>query len=298
MRQNTEPVGNDGPAARPAGGSHRRVSRAVASVAVAAGLAVGGFGIAQAASPSPVSPSPATPGPSTPSTSSPGTPGTAPGTAGRGAHRGMPGFGQRAGALGVLTAVGKSSVTVQEPSGEKVTYTTTADTTVRGDGSTLTLAKLRTGDRVLVLATDAGTTSSSGPKTARAIVVVAPRVFGTVTAVAPGSLTVHDRQGFTRTIATDSATTYAKDRAAATRSAVTVGANINAVGRVDSNGTTLDATKVDVVTKQPGRRGGMFGGRGHGGPGAGAMPGGMPGGMPGWMSGGSAAPTPAPTASS
>ncbi len=93
-----------------------------------------------------------------------------------------------------------------------------------------------------------------------------PHLDGTVTAVTSSSITIKDHDGFTRTIVVSSATTYSGGLSAKP----TVGTAIHAEGRVDSNGTSLDAT---TVTKDTGPAGG--------GPGHGRGPGRGPAGAPG-----------------
>lgn len=258
-------------------GRGRGLPRVLIAVATAGGLAAGGYGIASAASPSP---SPA------PSASTPGASPAAPesdGESGPG-HRGFGGMlrGRLAGvgfAAGRITAINGSTVTVTSESGTATTFRTNADTSVHeGRDSTATVASLAVGDQVMVVS-QAGS-SSSTTRVAVDVIVRRPQLGGTVTAVNDGSVTVRDRQGFTRTIATSSSTRYFTDGTAGTRSAVKVGAVVRAVGSVDSNGTSLDATRVDVLTKQaagPGGHGwgpgsdrglGGFGRGPRGGPGA------------------------------
>jgi hypothetical protein len=76
-----------------------------------------------------------------------------------------------------------------------------------------------------------------------------------VTKVDSDEITITDHDGFTRTIKTSGSTTYEKDGASATRSAITVGTLVHAVGTVDDNGTTLDAQRVSVgMPKLDGKR--------------------------------------------
>jgi hypothetical protein len=68
---------------------------------------------------------------------------------------------------------------------------------------------------------------------------------GTVTGTG-STITIKDFWGFTRTIHTTGSTTYTRGGQPATSSAVTKGSHITATGTVDSNGTDLDASKVNV----------------------------------------------------
>jgi len=270
------------PAPRATGTRRSRAPRVVLTLAVAGGLAAGSYGIAAAASgsPTPSATPPNSAGPST--TPSPGAPGpdaTAPGQ--RRGSRGLRGmFGDMAATGGRVSAVGASSVKVTAASGTATTYQLTDSTSVReGRGAQGTGAKLAVGDRVLVLS-KAGANSSAN-RVAVTVLVQRPTIGGTVTAVSADRVTIRDQQGFTRVVATSSQTTYGKDGATSARSAVTVGARVHAVGKVDANGTTLDASRVEVVTKtgrgpgmggEPGMGGGP-GGRGHGGWGGPGSPG-------------------------
>jgi hypothetical protein len=83
-------------------------------------------------------------------------------------------------------------------------------------------------------------------KVASVVVLVPARISGWVTKVDDASLTVTDRDGFTRTIRTTGATTYEKDGATAARAVVAVGTFVHALGSVDADGTTLDAERVLV----------------------------------------------------
>lgn len=87
-----------------------------------------------------------------------------------------------------------------------------------------------------------------------------PHIGGEVLSVSGSTVTVKDHDGFTRTISLSSSATVTKDGQKADTSAIVKGAHIEATGSVDSNGTTLDATEVQV---------GQPAGPGKGGPAAG-----------------------------
>ncbi len=88
----------------------------------------------------------------------------------------------------------------------------------------------------------------------------APHIGGSVLTVSGSTVTVKDRDGFTRTIRLGDGVKVTKDDASSSASAITKGTWIEASGTVDANGTALDATEVRIG--QPaGPRGG------HGGPG-------------------------------
>lgn len=92
-----------------------------------------------------------------------------------------------------------------------------------------------------------------------------PHLAGTVVSASDGTITITDFEGFQRTIHTSSATTYS-DGLTATPAA---GTKIVAEGTVDSDKTSLKATKIAKMPDRP-----------EGGPGRG-FPGGGPGGFPG-----------------
>ncbi|MGZ6880854.1 MAG: hypothetical protein ACXVGB_13270 [Mycobacteriaceae bacterium] len=87
-----------------------------------------------------------------------------------------------------------------------------------------------------------------------------PHLGGTVASVSPGAVTVTDRDGFTRTIRTSPTTTYGSGLTAD----LAVGTHIHAVGTLDADHTSLDAT---TISKAPTGDGAMHEGRGamHGG---------------------------------
>ncbi len=76
-----------------------------------------------------------------------------------------------------------------------------------------------------------------------------PHIDGTVTRVSGTTVTVTDRDGFTRTIVTSPNTRYSDGLTAP----LPAGTKIHADGTVDANGTSLDATAVKVapVPHQP-----------------------------------------------
>jgi hypothetical protein len=65
-----------------------------------------------------------------------------------------------------------------------------------------------------------------------------------VTSNGGGKLTVADAQGFTRTVSTTSSTRCAQKHATVPCSSISNGSVIVAVGKVDPDGTTLDASRV------------------------------------------------------
>lgn len=115
-----------------------------------------------------------------------------------------------------------------------------------------------------------------------------PHLGGTVASVSPGTVTVTDRDGFTRTIRTSPTTTYGSGLTAD----LAVGTRIHAVGTVDVDHTSLDAT---TISKAPTGDGAKHEGNGAMREGRGAMHGGANGtnanpGTPPAAGSGSAAP--------
>jgi hypothetical protein len=115
-----------------------------------------------------------------------------------------------------------------------------------------------------------------------------PHLAGTVKSISDTQILITDRSGFTRQINIKSKP-----------DGVAIGTRIHAVGTVNADGVSLDATSVVVATEGDGKRGGGPGHRGGGGPGG---PGGERGGAPAAPStppsAGSTAPSaPAPSAS-
>jgi hypothetical protein len=88
-----------------------------------------------------------------------------------------------------------------------------------------------------------------------------PFLAGTVVSASGNTITITDVQGFRRTIHTTSATTY-EDGLTATPAA---GTRIYAVGTVDTDKTSLKATRVGALPDRP--EGRSFPGRGFPGPG-------------------------------
>jgi len=83
-----------------------------------------------------------------------------------------------------------------------------------------------------------------------------PHIHGTVVSVSGSTITVTDRDGFTRTIVVTDSTTYGDGLSAD----LAVGTKIRAAGTVDANGTSLDATKI-ATAPAGGEHGGQH--RGH-----------------------------------
>ncbi len=135
-----------------------------------------------------------------------------------------------------------TSLTVKDLFTKTHTYQITSTTVVHsGPARTVQVSALTVGEHVVVRT--AGSTS-----TAADIDLRLAHIDGSVTAVTGSAITVTDRDGFTRTIDTDGQTKYTLNSASSSRSKVTAGSVVHAEGKVDADGTALDATSVDVVT--------------------------------------------------
>ncbi|MCU1592884.1 MAG: hypothetical protein JWO12_276 [Frankiales bacterium] len=227
---------------------------------VAGGIALGVTGYASAAgSPSPVPTHP----PKAQDGRAPGAHGPEGGRA-----RGFGGPGARAGrggAAGLVTAIGAGSITVRTRDGETKKVALSGATTYYEGTKRANHAAISVGEIVMLRLADPQATSP----VASTVTVLPAHLAGFVTKVDDTTITVTDESGFTRTIRTSRATTYKKDGAAGKRSDISVGALVRALGSVDADGTTLDATTVAVGRPPRGDR-----------PGPGAQPGAFPGNPP------------------
>jgi hypothetical protein len=222
----------------------RRTSLALGASGVVAGLALGVTGFARAADPTP-----------TPSTGPdhqgqvrerPDRPGGGPMGHFRAGHRG--------GAGGLVTAIDSDSLTVRTPRGTQ-TVGLTSSTAYYVGKTKATRGAVDKGSVVHVRLVDPRATK----KVAAVVTVVPAHLEGWVTKVSDDSFTVTDPSGFTRVIETDSSTTYVKDGASSTRSAITVGTFVRATGSVAEDGTSLDADRVATGRPDKGEGPGRMG---------------------------------------
>ena len=110
-------------------------------------------------------------------------------------------------------------------------------------------------------ATDsAATTSDSSSSTERP--AHEPHLHGTVVSADGSTITITDRDGFTRTIQVSSDTVFEDDLTAD----LAAGTEIRAAGTVNSNGTSLDASTIGTAPTKPADGGPGDGGPGKGGP--------------------------------
>lgn len=200
-----------------------RWTLAAGSAGLIAGLALGVTSLASAADP--------TPSPKAGSNTQP-PPGHRPHGPGGLEH-------ERAG--GLVSAVSGGSLTVRTPMGTKTVALNGSTTYYQGQTKT-TLAAIKVGDVVHVRLVDPQATAP----VAAVVTVVPAHVAGWVTKIDGSTITLVDGSGFTRTLTTSGTTTYRKDGATGSASDITVGTFVHALGAVDQNGTTLDATEVGV----------------------------------------------------
>ncbi len=171
------------------------------------------------------------------------------------------GAGFAAGVEGVVSSVTATSITVTNAwTGTSTTYAISSSTTVTEGRQTASASALAVGERVRigVSATDATSATS--------IQIELAHVAGRVVSVNGSTVVVADGEGFYRTVVVSGSTTYSKSGASATLADVTPGSVVFAVGLVDGNHTSLDATHVaiGVPSGAPVAPGGGFGPRAGG----------------------------------
>jgi hypothetical protein len=141
---------------------------------------------------------------------------------------------------GVVSAVTTTSVTVNRNDGITTTFTFTPSTIITEGAASMTPTSLAVGDTVDV------TVNSTAPTTALKINIVHASLAGPVLAISGNTITIMGGQGFSRTVQVSATTTYTEGGSPATLSDIVVGSVIVAVGTIDTNLTTLDATAVTI----------------------------------------------------
>jgi hypothetical protein len=192
----------------------------VASVAFAIGAASNGAPAAQAAQP----------------TTIPGHPELGAGWFSPSTIRG--GFGQVA---ITITKIEGSQLSLQTTDGWTRTIDATGATITRS-GQTIAVTDLKVGDQINFRESR----QSDGTYKITTIEVLMPTASGTVTAVAPSSVTITQPDGSSKTLTLTGSTTYKEDGATVTQSALVVGVRIGAEGTVDSAGN-FTATAITVA---------------------------------------------------
>lgn len=155
--------------------------------------------------------------------------------------------GPALGLYGVVTSASGTplSITISEADGTSVTVGTTSSTTYTSASGAAAASDVHVGDLVRIEPTSA-TASSSSP-TAQRVAIEQSSVEGTVVSFSGGAIVVRNDELLEQTITVSAGTTYSLDGAKGAASDVTTGAEIVARGTVDPDGSTLDATNVDVV---------------------------------------------------
>ncbi len=157
-----------------------------------------------------------------------------------GPRGGRPGGGPMAGDI-TITAINGTQLSLKTADGWTRTIDASGATVTRG-GQTVALATLQVGDQI----TFRETRQADGTFKIDSIGVMQPRVAGTVSAVGDTTITISQPDGTSRTVQLTSATTYALAGQPATKSAVTVGAQVAVEGTVATAGT-FTASAVQVM---------------------------------------------------
>ena len=146
------------------------------------------------------------------------------------------------GAAGWVTDNTGSTLTIRDGHARSHTYDTPSTTKfVFHDGSAATSADAKVGTVVSVRATKPTTTG--GNPVAKRVVIHLAHLAGLVQSNAGGVITIYDTQGFTRSINTSGATCHQGGSTVAC-SSIAQNSVVVAKGKVDADGTTLDAKTV------------------------------------------------------
>jgi hypothetical protein len=145
----------------------------------------------------------------------------------------------------VFPSANATTLTVRSFQGRAQSFAVTTSTKYAyADGSSATAADATPYHVVSVIGT-APTTSGGNPVATRVVIQLAA-IDGVVKSDTSGALTVVDNDGFTRQISTASATCKQR-RTAVSCANIAAGSIVAARGTVASDGTTLDATRVQVA---------------------------------------------------
>jgi hypothetical protein len=143
---------------------------------------------------------------------------------------------------GIISKIDATTITVTEQGNKTVTVGTSASTVYRRAGQSISRSDLPVGARI----TAAGTTSADGTLQAESVDVQPDMVFGTVTKISGGTLTISTVGGGTATVRVTSATTFeAAGKSGATLADVAVNDTIAAQGILGTDGV-LTATTVRI----------------------------------------------------
>jgi len=137
-----------------------------------------------------------------------------------------------------LTAVNGNTLTLTAQNGSTSAVTVDANTTYTRAGKAISLADLKTGDKIEVHMNQGATTASS-------IEVVLAHADGTITAVSGSTITLTERNSATQQVVVDASTSFLKAGQSASLADVTVGSQIMANGTLNSDGS-LKAEQVVI----------------------------------------------------
>ena len=150
------------------------------------------------------------------------------------------------GAVGKISAVSASSITVCSREGDLTTFTLSSSATITLDGQTAQAGGLKAGEFAAVTSTDGTTATAVDAHSHRPPPPGHGPPGGRISAVSATSLTLQTRRGDTKTYTLTASTTFTKDGQTATASDLAVGQFVH-VRSMD--GTT--ATAVDAHTGPP-----------------------------------------------
>jgi len=163
-----------------------------------------------------------------------------------GAANGGPGFGPGRGGLTVSSVSGQTII-AKRPDGASVTVKVSSSTTYTRAGKTVSISAVTSGEAIDVR----GTRNSDGSVSATRVDIVLPHVGGRVTAISGSTITITDHEGGTATIHTAASTTVQRADQSASVKDIAVGAQINAEGTRNSDGS-LNAEAITIVLPRAG----------------------------------------------
>ena len=156
---------------------------------------------------------------------------------------------------GVVAAVTSTSITLTLPDASTASYTINSTTVIEDHDVTKSVSDITVGSPAAVISSSADATVATkiliGAPGRDAPRNNQPHLGGQVVSVNASTITVADRDGFWRTIVTSAATSYRNETSSTTRDAVVVGTFVEALGAVDANHTSLDATSLIVSASAP-----------------------------------------------
>jgi hypothetical protein len=145
----------------------------------------------------------------------------------------------------VVPSANATTLTVEDLQGHKYSFVVATSTKyLYANGSSATASDAAPYHVVVVTGT--APTTSGGNPVASTVVIQLAEVEGIVKSDSGGTLTVVDTEGFTRQISTSSATCTQR-RATVACGSIAAGSVVAARGTIASDGTTLDASRIQVV---------------------------------------------------